>query len=365
MLGQPFGGQRARVSRRDGDEPGGEGDEVGEHRAVVLVGHAAVQEGDLPARQVVAKRLHQRVEALRVVAAVDDEQRVAREQLEPARPANRGKPLADGGFGDLPALCGEHLQRGQHSARVVQLMLAQQRNVQPAKRFPVEHLSVKPVRDERQRLHASAVQPRAVLSARLLEHGLDRGLLRVEHTVAAVLDDAGLRVGDLLHRIAEHLHVVEPDVDDDRRLGRRDDVGGIELAAQADFEHYDVARMARKILHRDAGDQLEFGRVFVEGVGQRLDAGRDLGQLAVGNGFVVDLHPLVEANDVRRGVQPRAVARGAEHVGQHRGGRSLAVRAGDVDEFELFLRVSHARKQRAGAAEAGDGAHPRYAVDVG
>ncbi len=64
------------------------------------------------------------------------------------------------------------------------------------------------------------------------------------------------------------------------------------------------------------------------------------------------------------GVQARLVSGLCEHAGQHRAGRTLAVRAGHVDEFQLPLGVAHFVQKRADALETGDTALPADGMDI-
>ena len=246
----------------------------------------------------------------------------------------------------------------------MQLVLAQQRDVQALERLPVEHLSLQAVGDGGEVVHGGAVQARAVILAAAADHVLHARLLLIEHAVAAVLDDAGLGLGDFLDGIAQHLHVIQADVHDHRGLRRVDDVGGVQLAAQAHLQHYDLAGVAGEVLHCDAGDQLKLGGVLLHGFRQRLNVLGDCGELLVGDLLTAHLHALVEAQDVGRGVQAGAVARLPQHALQHGGGGALAVGSGDVDELQLLLRVAHLLQQLAGAAQARTHAHPADAVNV-
>ena len=95
------------------------------------------------------------------------------------------------------------------------------------------------------------VQLRADFFAAFLEDGLHGRLLAVDDGVAAGLDDAGLRRGDLLERVAENLGVVEADVAENGGLGGQDDVRRVEFAAHADLADDDVALLrARNIQSR-------------------------------------------------------------------------------------------------------------------
>ena len=100
-------------------------------------------------------------------------------------------------------------------------------------------------------------------------------------------------------------------------------------------------------------------------LGVRPDKFGNLGQLLVGDHLTVDLHTLVEAENEGRGVKAGAIARGAEDGGQHGCRGALAVGAGDVDEFQLVLRVADAVEQLARAGKSRNGALPADGMDVG
>ena len=105
--------QRAGIARRDGDELLRVGRDVPVHAVIVLVGQNAGEDGQRAIRQIILNVLDERLNALRVVSAVDDEQRVLAPHVEPARPADIRKTLADLLVRDVPAAllhdgrCGE------------------------------------------------------------------------------------------------------------------------------------------------------------------------------------------------------------------------------------------------------------------
>ena len=80
--------QRAGIARRDGDELLRVGRDVPVHAVIVLVGQNAGEDGQRAIRQIILNVLDERLNALRVVSAVDDEQRVFAPHVEPARPAD-------------------------------------------------------------------------------------------------------------------------------------------------------------------------------------------------------------------------------------------------------------------------------------
>ena len=150
--------------------------------------------------------------------------------------------------------------------------------------------------------------------------------------------------------------MLQPDVGDDRRLGRGNDVGGVQPPAETDLDHDEVTAGLREPVKADGGQQRKLGRMLRKRVRRSEHTLREAVKRRIGDGRAVHLKALVEAVEVRRGEQPRAVSCRRENGGEHRGGRALAVRTGDVDEFEGFFGVSQRGEQSAGALQ------PRLAV---
>ena len=356
--------KRARICRSDGDKLLCVPRNVAVHAVEVLVAQHAGQHRQLPSGQIVLNILDERLDALRIVAAVNDEHRLSAHQLETARPADGLDALADIFVGDPPAALLQYARRGQRDCCVVQLMFAQQRKLQALEVFPVEHLSLERMRQQLQRIEVRLVQRHAELLAALLEHSLDRRLLAVDHGVATGLDDPGLGRGDLLQRIAQHLGVVESDVADHSRLRRQDHVRRVKFAAHADLADHDVAVLAGKILEAERRHHLKLRRPLEDGVGHGLDVLGQLADILVGDLLAVDLNALVEADQIRRGIQAGPVACLAQDGRDHRAGRALAVGAGHMDKFALPLGMAHHVEQGADALQPGDAPLPADLVNI-
>src|ERR1051325_8155037 len=63
--------------------------------------------------------------------------------------------------------------------------------------------------------------------------------------------------------------------------------------------------------------------------------------------LAIDLNPLAKRNQMRRGEQAHAQSRRAINAFEHRARRAFAIRAGDVDEAELVLRIARLRGELA------------------
>ena len=212
-------------------------------------------------------------------------------------------------------------------------MIAQQRQLQRVEALPVEDLTGQIVENEPDIGKVRLVELCTDRFAPRLDHGLDRRLFAVNDRVAAGLDDAGLRRGDLLQRVAQHLRVVKADVADDCNLRRQNHVCGVKLAAHADLADDKVAVVTGKIFKAQRRDHLKLGRLLEDRIRERLDIFRDLADLFIRDLYAVNLDALIEPDEIGAGVQARFVSGLCEHTGQHRAGRALAVCTGHVDEL--------------------------------
>ena len=209
------------------------------------------------------------------------------------------------------------------------------------------------------------MQRRAAAPAACRRHLRHRGGAGVQHRIAAAFDDAGLGGGDLLHRAAQILGVIQSDAAQHGGFRRGDDVGGIELAAHSHLAYHDVAVSAGEPGEGDGRDHLKLRGVIRHGVRQRPHLLRHGAQRLVGDHLAVDLHPLVEPEDIGRRVQTRSVACGAQHGRQHGTGGALAVGARHMDEFQCPLRMTQLLQQRIDALQPGFAAPPVHGVDIG
>ncbi len=162
------------------------------------------------------------------------------------------------------------------------------------------------------------------------------------------LENACLRSRDLFDRRAEKFGMI----DRDRRYDRGDrignDIGRVEVAAEADFEEKVIGRMLAKKLERRRGGDFEkrdrpaFVDVFA------LRQGR--GQFGVVDEATAPLgaksDPLMKANKMRRRIDVDLFSRRFQD-GAHEGDRrSFAVRAGNMNGArQSELRRPHAGEQ--------------------
>ena len=298
------------------------------------------------------------------MSAVDDEQRVFAPHVKPARPADGGKSFADVLVRKVPTALLHDGRRGERNGCIVQLMVAKQRQLQRVEALPVEDLAGQIVGEQMNIGKIRLVKRCTDLFAPRLDHGLDRRRFTVNDRVAAGLDDAGLRCGDLLQRVAQHLRVVKADVADDCNLRRQNHICGVKFAAHADLTDNEVAVVTGKILKSQRRDHFKLGRLLEDRIREGLDILCDFADFLVGDLHAVDLDALIEADQVGAGVQARFVSGLCEHTGQHCAGRALTVRAGHMDKLQSALGMAHLVQQRADAFEAGDTALPADGMDI-
>ena len=80
--------------------------------------------------------------------------------------------------------------------------------------------------------------------------------------------------------------------------------------------------------------------MVLHGVGMNPNLLRNPGEVIPGNIPTVYPHAFTEILNVRRRVKPGPISGGTQNRVQHGTGGALAVAAGNMDEFQLFLRVA-------------------------
>ena len=172
-------------------------------------------------------------------------------------------------------------------------------------------------------------------------HALRLGRERRRYDRTAFFDDARLFPCDFRERVAEQLHVIHRDAGDDRAERLCDDVGRVKPPAQPDLEHDDVAFLAAEDLKADRGDQLKLGRLVFHPVGVGAHGFGRACQHVVGHGLTVDGNALIESADIGGGEAAHTIACRMQDRREIRHGRTFAVRARDVDDAQIPLRVAH------------------------
>lgn len=197
---------------------------------------------------------------------------------------------------------------------------------------------------------------RVALRRHATQHlGRLRGLLGGHHG-RALLDDAGLDLGDLGDRAAETVGVV----DVDRREHRDVAVGGVRGVPLPTHAHLEHEHVDRRIGH---GDERQHGQQFeerqrsitrgfelgIDDVDERLDLVPRIRDGLIGDGLAVDHDPLGEALQMWAREQSRAQIVRPQEALDHPRGRRLAVRTRDVHDAVRALRVIEEREDAGGA----------------
>ena len=179
--------------------------------------------------------------------------------------------------------------------------------------------------------------------------------LNRDHSGNPGLEDAGLLARDVGERDAQLVGVIHRDRHDHVERRPRDNVGGVEPAAETDFQDDGVGRMLGEGQEGGGRRDLEIGdRVAGIDALRMLQA---IDQLPLGNRACLavgtgKLDALVEAHEMRRGVDVHALAGGLQHGFQKGCERALAVGAGDVNHRrQAILRIAELGQQRLDTAE--------------
>ena len=301
-----------------------------EERHAPVVGHGREERADV---------LDRAGDALRVVRAVVDHQRIACEDLESRLPAGLVKTVSYGILGNLDVLCPEQVDRREDRRSVAGLI----ESGEPDRHVPfaeAEGGAVKTRADVGDLGKVGSRVRTAPLFRGPADHRLRVLVALSEEDRDARLDDPGFFRGDHCRGIAEDGAVVEGYARDDREDARPDHVRRVPAPAEPAFEDDEIASGAPVIHEGDGRDEFKFRRRVLHALRGVFHGLRVAREVLVGDRLAVEHDPLVEAFHVRRGVQADAVTRRTEHGREHRRGRSLAVGPRDVEETEAVFGMA-------------------------
>ena len=228
----------------------------------------------------------------------------------------------------------------------------------------MEHLTFQASGNLSQTLEIRLFQRYISLGANPFKNRFHGRLATIDNSSAVFFENTGFGFCNFLQGIAQNFRMIQTDVGDHRSFGSFDHIGGIKSAAHPHFQHHDVAVFPQEIFKSNTADQLKFRGTFLHGLGQRLHIFGDGSQILIRDLYPIHLHPLVEAVDIRGGIQAGTVAGFSQDGSGHGSGAALAVGSGNVDELQLLLRIAHFGKQRLGSAQAGDASLPANGVDI-
>ena len=298
------------------------------------------------------------------MTAVNDKQRIPADDVKATGPADIANTLVDILLADLPTLFNQGVSDGQYHGSVVELMVAQQGQLNVFAAAAVKVLTEQITGIQFQRIEICLLQGNMLLLANLLKDGFHRRQATVNDSTAALFEDAGLCLRNLFNGIAQNIRMVKSDIGNDRNLRSRDYIGGIKFAPQTNLQHNHITLLALEVFEGNGTDQLEFRGGFFHGICQGLDIFRDGHNILVADLLSVNLHPLVETVNVRGGIQSGSVSGFAQNGGGHGSGRTLAVGAGDVNIFQIVLGIAHFFQQCPNAVQTVNTAFPKYGMDV-
>ena len=241
-----------------------------QHFVHILVRHDADQEHELLPREAVAQALHGGPHPVGVVTAVQQEGRAVPQKLKPARPLHSLQTGADGFFRNVPAVGPQDPQGGDGHRRIAGLVAADERQLHAGQAVKIKGDLVQISTIDLQFVEIHFGQRRVLFSGRSADDRIRFRHPAVTHHRTALFDDARLRGGDVGQGGAKLFHMVHAQRRDDRARRVLNDVGGIQRAAQAHFQHHNIAVFPGKVQHPQRGDDLELGGHVGHGIGGGL-----------------------------------------------------------------------------------------------
>ena len=199
------------------------------------------------------------------------------------------------------------------------------------------------------------------------QHGIGLGhQITIAGAPAARFDNAALLGGNLGDRGAQHIGMLQRNGSNGSAGGRRDDVGAVQQTANAHLKHHELHAATFKEHERQGSDRFKLGALLVLGLhlfqrGQHTF--QHVGHQLFVHQLTVYLHPLPEVKDKGRQEQAGFVSGSSQHAFTHGGGASLAVGAGNMDEFHLFFGISQLFHQPFHPEQTLAGAQMDAAVD--
>ena len=345
LLLQFLGAQCAGAVGRDGVDLGKAGGQIGQHILIVLVGQHAQHTDEVFLKVGAGQGRGQHFSAVRVVAAVEQQQRMAAQHLDAGGHPGIGKALQNGIVRNIIAELTPESQRDLDShGGVVSLVRAGQ--AQCGAIAAVVDAVFQPLAAQQRQI---VLIGRDDARVRLGSGGQDRphSLRRL----VGIVDDDGsffyntsLLGGNFIKGISQNFHVVIADLCDGCHELVGHDVRCVAAAAQAGLQHDKVTLFAGKPEQRQRSDSLKLDRDLAALQFDGIDGVQHLlGQVGQGAGrdhLAVDLEPLTEVHHIRADGQTGLVARCRQDGGRHGRKAALAVRARNVDALQLFFGVS-------------------------
>ena len=117
-----------------------------------------------------------------------------------------------------------------------------------------------------------------------------------------------------------------------------DDVGGIQCAAKAHFQHGDITVLPAEVQQGNGSYQLKLRRVLRHGLCGRPDLLHQSRQLPVRDHFPIHLNTFMEGYEIGRCIQAHPVSRRLQHGRDTGAGAALAVGTRHMDELLPLLR---------------------------
>ena len=299
-----------------------------------------------------SQRSRRRTHTVRVVARIQDGQRLGAHNLQTARRAHRLKRGTHHVLGQLTLTAEERLHGGESHHGVLRLMrtVQGQRHIRvlPRQAAQGQQLTAdRKLTGDNAELHALKGEGCFLLAGGGEQHVRRFRVLCRRNQEAAGLDNAGLFGRNLGEGFAQHVGVVQTNRGDhgNHAVGN---VRGVPGAADTDLEHHHVHRLVRENREGEHGNGLEEGEGGLAAGGHlrvhNLQVGGDFlpntHKGGVRYGRAVNADTLGDAFEVRAGKAAHAQVVAEQQRLNHAGGAGLAVRAGDVDDRRGTVHVA-------------------------
>ena len=296
------------------------------------------------------------------MSPVQNEERVLAQDFKAGRPLHVRKAGLHSLLRDREASFPKHFHNPKHRHGVVQLILSQKRQAINRVAVP-EGLSLQRRFQQPGPVKLRDVQRTTALPTDLCDDLHHFRIVFIQNDVRTGLDDPRLRAGNFCQSTAEILCVLKSDVGDHGDLRRVDHIGRVKFSSEPHFQYHNVTPGLFKIHHSDRCDQLELAGVILHCVCRFTNHLRDLTERFLRDIFSADLDPLPEILDIGRRKEAGLIPGFPQYPLQHRAGRSLAVGAGHMHEFQLLLRISEPSEKLSRPVQAQSPLAPCVVVD--
>src|SRR6266478_1470316 len=334
VMADDFGKLRGRDgtgrARRGEDDFGGVREEQAGNFVDGFIAKGGVDQKDFAAGEILFEEVGEFAGGAGIVRAIAVNVGRGLKFFEAAGPDGFGDSLGDGSIGNLEAALLEQASGGEGVQRVLELKTARKawRDFEDLAGGRFSDASLETALLDGLAIEAKDLRRLNDFTTETLgaseNHFTGLRLLPGKDERHTGLEDSGFLARDFGEGVAQEVFVVEIDARDDGD-DRRKDIGGVEAAAQADFEDREFNALASKMLEGHSGYAFEIRGISAElARGEKLfdeslDAREGFGEGLVADFFATDADAFVDFFEVGRGIQTGAKAGVPEDGFEERG----------------------------------------------